>query len=286
MINDKDKKYLILIVVSLVFTIISTSILTHKKNKSIEHANISRLTDEYSKTLALSEKMTVSAIENTKDDNVEFDIMNENRIIELFLDIDYIINNKDFDKLLSYYNKQYVDEFQITKEKLEEKFQFEHEITSKLNIKYDKSIKDRVIVTARMLNKFNQERIFDFTIFDDGTIADLPLYREIKLDRVTERDSVIYIVKKKYETRLGSLYVVNITNSSEYLVDIQEINGYVGERKFNHEIIDGNIYTYKITPNKSVDLVIKIFNQEKIDRLELINKTNYGDLDKFNILEK
>lgn len=284
-INKKEKTYLLLIVIVLMFTAISTLILTHNRKTSLHKEEISRLTDEYKKTITPYENMKVSAVENTKDKDVKFDVNDNTGITELFLDIDKIINNKDFDKLLSYYNKQYVEEFKITKEQIEEKFHFEHEISSKINIKHDKSIKDRVIVTVRMMNKFNQERIFDFTIFNDGTISDMPLFKEIKLDRVTERDGTVYTLKKKYITRLGSIYIVNVTNNSEYLVDIQEINGYLGENRFDHELIGGNIYTYKITPTKSVDLIIKIFNQEKIDNLEIINKRYDGTLDKFNLLE-
>lgn len=284
-INKKEKKYLFLFAIVLMFTVISTLIVIHDRKKNLDAEELSRLTNEYKKTITPYESMKASAIDNTKDKDVKFDINDDTRITELFLDIDSIINNKDFDKLLEYYNKQYVEEFKITKEQIEEKFHFEHEISSKINIKHDKSIKDRVIVTVRMLNKFNQERVFDFTIFNDGTIADMPLFKEIKFDRVTERDGTVYTLKKKYITRLGSIYIVNVTNNSEYLVDIQEINGYIGENRFDHELIGGNIYTYKITPTKSVDLIIKIFNQEKIDNLEIINKRYDGTLDKFNLLE-
>ena len=285
-INKDDKKYLVLIALGLVFTIFTTIIFIYSKRKSSEEKAILRLSSEYTKEQTLLEKMSDAAEENTIHNDSKLDVKSESAITKLFLDIDNIINKKDFDKLLSYYNKQYVEEFNITKEQLKDKFYFKDEITSKLNIKHERYMKDRVIVTVRMLNKDNQERIFDFTVFNDGTIADLPLKKEIELNRSMERDGVVYSVNKKYITRLGSIYIVDIQNNSEYLVDIKEINGYQGTTKYNHELIGGNIYTYQITPGKIKRLVIRIDNQEKIDNLELINKKYDGTLDTFNILSK
>lgn len=297
----KNNKFLCMIIciVALAFV----SIIGYYTNRAEREKNIeiTRLTTEYSKEnkgnetfkdvakrSKASEGNTQSKT-NTEVDANKFDISNDKVIEKLILDITTLINNDEFTKIYGeYYNKEYIKEFKVTETQVKDKLKFSPKVSANITrVTRDNNVYDRAVVTVRLIDEKNAERIFDFTVFDDGTIADLPLYKEVKLDRVTERDNVVYTVKKRYKTRLGSIFIVNITNDSEYLVDIQDIKAYMGTSfEYDHELINGNIHTYEVTPEESQDFIIKIFNQDHPDDLRFTNKKADGTVETFSILNE
>lgn len=294
MVEKKSERIIfIILLIMIIFVFFFTIINITNRKKEENKYDLSRLTVEYNKNNQLNLKQTLDKVveKNRKEAQVQeeivIDVTDDKVLEQLFIDIDTLVNNHEYSKLLEYYNKQYIDEFQITEEQLQDKFKFDYPISSTLNIKRDKCTEDRVIVTARMLDDHGRERIYDFTVFNDGSIADLPLYKEVELNKVTERDDVTYTLKKKYITRLGSIFLLNVDNKSECLVDIQDIKGTQGSSfKYDHELINGNIYSYQITPERSKDLIIKIFNQEKPDDIIITNKKYDGTIENFSILAK
>ncbi|MBY6921848.1 hypothetical protein, partial [Clostridium botulinum] len=187
---------------------------------------------------------------NTKVVTDNFDINNDKVIEKLIIDITTLINNDEFTRLYKeYYNKEFVKEFKITEKQVIDKFKFSQKVSANITrVTRESDVYDRAVATVRLIDDKKAERIFDITVFEDGTIADLPLYKEVQFDRTIERDNVLYTVKKRYKTRLGSIFIVNVVNNSEYLIDIQEINAYMGTSfKYDHELINGNIHTYEVT---------------------------------------
>lgn len=301
--NDiiKNNKFLCMIIciVALAFV----SIIGYYTNRTEQEKNIeiTRLTTEYNKENKGNETFTdvakrskaseskTQSKANTEVDANKFDISNDKVIEKLILDITTLINNDEFTKIYGeYYNKEYIKEFKVTEMQVKDKLKFSPKVSANITrVTRDNNVYDRAVVTVRLIDEKNAERIFDFTVFADGTIVDLPLYKEVKLDRVTERDNVVYTVKKRYKTRLGSIFIVNITNNSEYLVDIQNIKAYMGTSfEYDHELINGNIHTYEVTPEESQDFIIKIFNQDHPDDLRFTNKKVDGTVETFSILNK
>lgn len=289
--NLKNKKFLSIVLCMLILISISIVIyLSDKKTReeNIKHdETIGRLTEEYEKKEDSKETLGDIIKEVPQDSSETLDLNNDKVIEKLFINISDLINSDDFTNIYKYYNEKYIDEFKVTEEQLKDKFKFSKKITAKVTtVKRDKLIKDRVVVTVRLIDEYNAERIFDFTVFNDGSIADIPLYKEIELNKLTKKDNILYTVKKKFITRLGSIFIINIENNSEYLLDIQDIKGVLGTSfKYDHELINGNKYSYKITPEKSVDLIVKIFNQEKPDDIIITNKRYDGTLESYSILK-
>ena len=291
--DNTDKKILLIAFgISVLLMISLINFFTFKKNKD-EYYKITRLSDEYNKNedgenikIESFKSIVKDVTENNSNENVKIDVNNDKVLESIIREVETLINTNDFDKLISKFNANYVKEFNVNTELLYDKLKFSENVTAKITkYKHDDVNKDRAVVTFRLIDENNSERIFDFTIFSNGTIADLPLYKEIELkNKKLEKDNVIYELKRKYITRLGSIYVLNIKNNSEEMVDIQDIKGTLGTSfEYDHELINGNKFTYQITPKEDVDIVFKIFNQDNPDDIIITNKKMDGIIEKFGI---
>ena len=288
--NDRDRKIILLLfalMILILVTLVSHYSDVRRKNYNF---NIRRLSEEYyNNENKEADIFSNDAVTQNSAEEASIDINNNNVIEEQIISIEELINTNKFDELLKMYNKEYVEDFNINIELLKDKFKFADKITANITkVKHDGVDKDRAIVNVRLMNENNGERMVDFTVFSDGTIADLPLYREIiPKDKITERDNVTYTFKKKYTTRLGSIYVLNIKNNSEVKVDIQDIKGILGTSlEYEHELINGNKFTYQITPEEDVTMAIKICNQDKPDDILISNKKMDGSIETFGIWSK
>ncbi|NFO58546.1 hypothetical protein FDB39_17185 [Clostridium botulinum] len=293
----KNNKFIVMIFCIIVLAFVSIIGYYTNKIEKLKNIEISRLTTQYNKENKNNEtfKETTKRIKtndiniktNTKVVTDNFDINNDKVIEKLIIDITTLINNDEFTRLYKeYYNKEFVKEFKITEKQVIDKFKFSQKVSATITrVTRESDVYDRAVATVRLIDDKKAERIFDITVFEDGTIADLPLYKEVQFDRTIERDNVLYTVKKRYKTRLGSIFIVNVVNNSEYLVDIQEIKAYMGTSfKYDHELINGNIHTYEVTPEESQDFIIKIFNQDKPDDLRFTNKKIDGTIEEFSVL--
>ncbi|WP_315069249.1 hypothetical protein [uncultured Clostridium sp.] len=299
----KDKKFLILIVCVNIFTIFTFIEYIYERKINAENIAVGRLSTEYEKEKVqrygavnnLSDELQQAAIDNnldtdsdSKDNADNFDISDDKAIDKLIMNVTDLINNNDFSKILTIYNKDYVTEFKVNEDQIKDKFKFSPSVSPKItNIKRDFMVPDRAVVTVRLIDNKKAERIFDFTVFKDGTIADIPLYKEVELNKVMEKDDITYTLTKKFITRLGSIFILHIENNSEYLLDIKDIKGTIGTSlQFDHELINGNIHSYEITPQKKVDLIVKIDNEEKPDDILLTIQKVDGSIETFGILNK
>lgn len=288
----KDKRFLILVICIQILTIIAIIQYSYSKKNNQDIINLRRLTTEYENAAKIqgnSLEVVENSLERVSKNNITaFDVTDDKVIEKLFIDISTMINDNNFSKIYECYNKNYINDFQVKEEQIKDKFKFAPKVSPNVtNIKRDSSISDRAVATVRFIDDKNRERIFDFTVFEDGTIADLPLYKEIELNKVMEKDDITYTLKKKFITRLGSIFIVNIDNHSEYLLDIQDIKGILGtSTEYQHELINGNKYTYQVTPQKIADLIIKIDNIDKPDDIVFTSKKVDGSLDTYSIWNK
>lgn len=298
-VKDKiDKKLLLLgMGISILFLIFFCSYMINAQKRD-KYFDITRLSQEYLKNQHEDGKIEASDVkritsdisENSKiEDGKTIDISNDKVVEKISMEIENLINTNQFDKLLKMYNQDYVRYFNVNKELLYDKFKFADTVIAKVTkIKRDRNFKDRAVVNIRFIDENNAERMFDFTIYKDGTITDLAFYEEVDVkNRIKEKDDIIYTFKKKYVTRLGSIYVLNIKNNSEFMLNIQDIKGVLGTSlEYNHELINGNKFTYQITPKEDITMAFKICNQEKPDDIIITNEKMDGTIEQFGIWKK
>lgn len=295
----KDKKILGFLLCIQILTIFTVIDYLYNKKANQHLYDITRLTREYELAKSMQEssldilnkkmdKAAISNNSNTNEDTDGVDIKDDKALERYIMKFTDLVNRNDFSSIFKLYNKNYIEDFNVTEEQTKDKFKFSPSVSAKVtNVKRDSYVSDRAIVTVRIIDDKKAERIFDFTVFEDGTIADIPLYKEIELNNVTVRDDITYTLKKKFITRLGSIFIINIENNSEYLLDIQDIKGTLGtSTQYDHELINGNIYSYKITPKKNVNLIVKIYNQEKPDDILFTNKKVDGEVETYSIWRK
>lgn len=303
----EDKKILTLIGIGFVVLIIGCIFFFNKdKKEKVEEENITKLTEEYNKnhntkTTGISwEDNNTSNYEEDEEDKEETEEMKENKDTEIITDteekqefykiadieklddtnaqreaddfalfLSEKINNKSYDDLYNILNKEYVKDFSYTKDKFEFKYSFIQGVYVEVtNIKFTQS-KDRLIVTTKFIDKSDGSfRIEDFTIFKDGTIADIPIYFTADLPHETEIDNVIYKINRRYDTRLGAIYNIEIENNSDKLIKIEDMLIKDGDVIYSYEIVSDNtiLESYPGIPFK---FMIKLPNNHDIDYLML-----------------
>lgn len=98
------------------------------------------------------------------------------------------------------FNEDYLKKFNIRDEFLIDMFTFTNPINPIVS-NIEELSDNRSIATIRFKDEFGSEKIFDFIIFEDGTIADIPIYGETELNAVAKKDSITYTIKKQIDTR-------------------------------------------------------------------------------------
>lgn len=205
---------------------------------------------------------------NTEDvnDNSEANTVNDfNNYDEFINEITTIVNNKDYNKLLTYFDDTYIEEFGITADELKRRFIFEHEVSPKvMNIdKYG----DITVIAVRLIDEFNSERMYHFTIFENGKIADIGMEAALDVSYLKEHYEVTFKTIKKYLMMNGNAYLVEISNNSEELVDIVNIYGVRSEHKFIGEILHPMYKDLLVYPKETIRVPILIPNTDTIDNI-------------------
>lgn len=305
-----DKKTVILIGFAFVIFIIGTILFFYmSKKEKIKEENLTKLTEEYNKNH--NNKLTDISWDinnsNSLEENVEEEEIKEEEHEQSFYKIADIekldennaqreaddfslflsekINNKSYDELYNMFNKEYINDFNYTKDKFIFKYTFDFGVRTEVtNIKLTGD-KDRLIVTIKFTDKFDESiRVEDFTIFKDGTIADMPIYFIAELPYKTEIDNVIYTINKRYDTRLGAIYNIEIENNSDKLIKIEDMLIKNNEVIYSYEIVsDNNIL--EAYPGIPFKFMIKLPNNYDVDYLMLRCIDFKGELYDITILD-
>lgn len=308
----KDKKIISRIGIILVVLVLVFIFLFNRDKKEIEEEkNIMKLTEEYNKNHnktegILGEKDIVNQneIEDIKESAKQEDIEDiqgtykiadiqtldesatDREIEDFTVFFSEKINDKSYDELYSILNEGYKKDFEYSKEKFEFEYSFNGDIRVEVTNVETPVEKDRLFITTKLIEKANGAfRVIDFTIFKDGTIADMIVKSAVDLPYEKEIDNVIYKINKRYDTRLGAIYNVEIENNSDKLIKIDDMLIENSGVIYSYEIISENtiLESYPGTPFK---FMMKLPNNNDIDHVVLKCTDFNGNHYEITILDK
>lgn len=283
----------------LIFIVVSMVIFFHKKEDINEEKNINNLTTKYnqdhnikgsdeiaqdtildsekdnSKIVDDSEKIDLDETQETYE-NINIKELDENsakrEADDFTLFFSERINSKSYNELYNILNREYVKDFNYSMEMFEFEYSFNGDISTEVtNVEVSKD-KDRIFITAKLIEKANGAfTVVDFTIFSDGTIADMRIDYIANLEDKTEIDNVVYNVSKRIDTRLGSIFKIDIENNSDKLIKIDDMLIKDGSVIYSYEIISNN-KVLESYPGIPFSFMIKIPNTTTVDYIELQGK--------------
>lgn len=296
----RDKKIILFIGVFFILVIVFSLFLCKKEKNTIdEKDNLSKLTEEYNKknnNKVELEENTALINENNSSLNTDIkeDIINSEgsdgdnmsyysigNIADLSEDkanteatdfavfVTEKINNDEIEDLYNILNKEYINTFNYTQDKFEFNYFFNGDVNIEVTNVEIPSTKDRLFLTTKIVQKANGAFLVkDFTIFDDGSIADILIKSINNLDYEVTIDNVNYKISKRIDTRLGAIYKIDIVNNSENLI---QINDMLIENKnviYSYEIVSDN-EVLESYPGINFSFMIKVPNNYDIDYLVL-----------------
>lgn len=307
----KDKKIFLIVGVLLLIAILVSLFLFYKEKNTIgEEDKISQLTEEYNKNNNNKVEPGKNEVNSGVDTNNKEEMPNIEGSSQGHYDIEKIedltdekakleatdfsvfvtdkINNDEFDDLYNILNKDYVDIFNYTQEDFEFNYFFNGDINLEVTNVEIPTAKDRIFVTTKIVQKANGAFLIkDFTIFKDGTIADILIKSINDLNYKSNIDNVNYNISKRIDTRLGAIYKIDIVNDSENLIQIKDMLIKNQNVIYSYEIISDNdvLESY---PGIDFSFMIKLPNNHDIDTLILKcidfngNPYDVTILDKYN----
>ncbi|MFR3912751.1 MAG: hypothetical protein ACLTYB_16695, partial [Clostridium paraputrificum] len=160
---------------------------------------------------------------------------------KFFIEFIEKMNKKDFKSIYSLFNKDYLNFYEIDEEDINIRYGFnnnvKYEITNTKNYEENGS----KIITVKFTEEgTNNMKIVDFTIFNDGTIADKGIEYIKKVNSSKTIEGVTYTVGEVYAEKLNATYEIIIENNSENLVKITNIIPYWNENRYASEIVSKN----------------------------------------------
>lgn len=265
--NKEKFKYIFIGLLTIISFLIFVIVNEYKDKKS--EYSISRLTNKY--------QSNMSTINETEDSKYEEDMLNRNnesnedkKVESYMLNFFNLANNNDIDKLYSLFNKDYIEEFDMFKNVVEEKYCSANK-GLKYEVKSKTKLNDRTILTVNITNLDDSTvSITDFTIFEDGTLADIQIEGIQKIDSLLKKDDIIYTVEKEYSSKFTDYYILNIKNESEYLMDIVDIQT-KKNKNFHRTKIFGQS-SNSIYPGIPEKIILDIPNDKGIDTVIITYK--------------
>ena len=292
-ISPKQTKCLIIVFMS-VLLLVSILLLLNGRKEVDKTEALTSLTDEYNK-----DQVKDNGLESAEFivRNEEGNIINSNEIKQDInsnnIDKDkeqekeklkkryepYIgkvvgfIDTNNYSELYKLLNKEYATDFEVTEGKLKNEYTFkggvDYEIT---NIAEESA---GIVITTKLIEKSTKNiRVVDFTVFPDNSLADIEISQINSMDKDTTIDDIQYKITKRYEVRLASVYIINIDNRSDQLLDIQDFDIKSRSRTFVGEVLNRSVL--QIFPSQNVNLLLKVPNTNYISSLVIKDKLYNG----------
>ena len=296
--KDKDfKKKIPLMIAGVSVLLLITTIYiysyTSSSNEKKEKDSINNLTEVYKKDnnnkLAVIDNNGKKEITNYKVGELQFgnekgeEDLRKKKAEDLALKFAMRFSDKNYDELYALFNEKYVNEFEFTKEKFMYRYKFDGKVSAIVTNIYDGKADDRFIATVKFTELSTGNILFiDFTIYEDGTIADIPIYKEVDINKEKTFEEVTYIVKKRYESRLGSIYSIEIKNNSDKLIDVENLLIKNNDSIKTYQIIS-DYKEIKSYPGIDFNVMIKLPNTDSITNLEVRYKDLDGNMKKVDI---
>ena len=173
------------------------------------------------------------------------------------------------------FNKDYINVFEYTLDTFKSQYAFDGKVVYEITNVEEVKTEGRLIINVKFTeSKTGYIMLKDFTLFSDGTISDLPFYLEATLNKEVTVDDVTFKVKKRYKTRLGSIYSLEIDNNSNKLIDVKNMRIKNNSINATYDIISKN-KQLKAYPGQPFSFLIKLPNIDNITSLEV----RYPELD-------
>ena len=190
---------------------------------------------------------------------------------KFFIEFTKKMKEKDFKSIYSLFNEDYLNFYEIDEEDIAIRYGFNNNV--KYEITNTKDYKDNgsKIITVKFTEEgTNKMKIVDFTIFNDGTIADKGIEYVKKVNSSKTIEGVIYTVGKVYAEKLNATYEIIIENNSENLVNIMSIIPYWHENRYASEIVSKNTEV-EVYSGQKFRLLIEVPNHRGVDAIKVKN---------------
>ena len=281
--NRLDRKNTLLIIIGvfillIIFIFIYYFNFKEKKQEEKYNSDLYKLTEEYEKKQ--KEKPLVTKNEEgeliysevlTEDDKEKIgneDTDDNNKIAEDKLQqILECINNNDYEKFYSMFNKQFISDFDYNMNEFSAKYNFEGGALGEITNFHEEN--KNIIFTVKFTEKSTGYiMITDFTLFEDDTIADIAVSLIIDVNNVKTVDKIKYTISRCYKNSRNVYYVIEIDNKSEYLLNIKDMLIKSNNAICTYEYL-GNEDDKTVYPGIPVKFRIKLYNIEYITELKL-----------------
>lgn len=286
-IKEKLEKRKMLILLIVIIIIISACIigLTMQLKEHKESSDIGRLTTIYennkknptdkmkdSDVYIRDEEGNILAEHKGKYELPNDDTKSSEKVDKFVLDFTESINSGKFEEVYSLFNKEYIEDFEYDFEMFKRLYTFNGKVLSEvMNVK-ENTLKDRVVATVKFTeSSTGYILVTDFTIFDDGTIADMEVKNKANINSSKTIDNVTYTLDKRYGVNLGSIFLLSITNSSDMVVDVTDMLIKNNSTICTYSVVsaDQKILVY---PGQTFKFRIKTPNNDNITNIVLKNK--------------
>lgn len=276
---DKNKKQniiIIMLVLLISISILGTTIIMARNRKGVSN----RLTKKYDENKTRTNGLKGSdyivkdeegnvivedlgEYEPIKDDKTDKKVKKESEeFIYKFIDK---LNEGNTNDLYSLFNQEYIKDFEYDLGKFNSNYYFLGGAIAEVT--QVKEIDKRKIITTRITEKGTGAfKVIDFTMFEDGTIADIQIDNLVELNTLSEVNNVKYTIKRRYESRLSSIYIIDIDNASDRLLDVQDM-----VLRNNDIIYSYNILNYdneiKVYPGIPYHLILEVPNNDSLNTI-------------------
>lgn len=294
--NNKKMLYVSIALVVVILILITLGLIS--KSNLDKEKKLSRLSEQYTDSLKQSNGLkgadyylrdengdvlyeSKGKYEMSVEDKKDEDKLKRKADI-LGNDVTQYVNKKDFKSLYSLFNADYIEDFDYTLDKCTRAFTFDKDISYEItNVKKEG---DRFIITAKFKID-NSIKFVDFTLFSDGSIADIPIKVSANINKTKTYEDVTYTVLKRFDTRLGSIYSIEIDNKSDKLIHIDSMYIRNGSTVCTYEIVSDNT-VLEAYPNNPLKFMIKLPNAQTITNLTLRYKDINGEEKEVDIYSK
>lgn len=295
----EKRKISILLVVIIVIIVVCIVGLTMQLKENKEYSDIGRLTTIYennkknptdkmkgSDVYIRDEEGNILAEHKGKYELPDDNTNSSEKVDKFVLDFTEGINSGKYEDVYSLFNNEYIEDFEYDFERFKRLYTFNGKVLSEvMNVK-ENTLKDRVIVTVKFTeSSTGYILVTDFTLFNDGTIADIEVKNKANLNASKTIDNVTYTLDKRYSVNLGSIFLLGITNSSDKVVDVTDMLIKNNSTICTYSVVseDQKILVY---PGQTFKFRIKTPNNDNITSIVLKNKQLDGSIQDVEIYKK
>lgn len=194
------------------------------------------------------------------------------------------INDDKYEDIYELFNKKYIDDFGYSLDKFKAKYSFDGGATGEVTNIYEEY--NSKIYTIKFIERNTGYLVIeDFTVFDDGTIADKYIKQIKDMNNKVTIDDVTYTIKNKYVTKNDCYYNIIVDNKSKNLIEISDMLIKNNDTICIYEITSAN-KQLKCYPGIPFKYQFKLSNVDDITNIEIRYPNLQGETIKTVIYKK